>query len=150
MRVKRFYIKKIGGEDFVYVNVKVSNPDKPELSKRLDFLVDTGAAGCALPKAVADELNIEPKGIVDVGLADGRYVRAAAAYILLESSGRRVYTWAVINEGFEPILGIDVMRILKIHIDVKERETLIPLRRLKVNALITMNNNFNIPKNHNF
>lgn len=47
MRVKRFHIKKIGGEEFVYINAKVFNPDDPKRFKSLEFLVDTGAAGCA-------------------------------------------------------------------------------------------------------
>lgn len=141
MRVKRFYVKKIGGEDFVYVNAKVSNPDDPKRSRNLEFLIDTGAAGCALPKAVADELGVEPKGVVDVGLADGRYFRASASYVLLEAAGRKVYTWAVIGEGFEPILGIDVMKILRIHVDAPAKDTLIPLKHFKVHSIL-MNNNF--------
>lgn len=141
MRVKRFYIKKIGGEEFVYINARVSNPDDPKRSKDLEFLVDTGAAGCAIPKGVADELALEPKGFVDVGLADGRYIKASAAYVLLESGRRKIYTWAIVGEGFEPILGIDVMRILKIHVDVPAGNTLLPLRHFKINAIV-MNNNF--------
>lgn len=143
MRVKRLHIKKVGGEDFIYVDVKVSNPDDPRRSKRLEFLVDTGAAGCALPKSIADDLGLEPRGVVEVGLADGSYVRASSSYVLLESGGRKVYTWAVVGEGFEPILGIDVMKILKIHVDVPQRDALVPLKHFKVNVMI-VNNNFRL------
>lgn len=143
MRARRFHVKRLSGEEFVYIDARVSNPEDPGRSKKLSFLVDTGAAGCALPKSVADELGLQEKGIVDVGLADGRSVKASATYVLLEVGGRRVYTWAIIGEGFEPILGVDVMRVLKIHVDVSEKTSLVPLRSFKVNA-IRMNNNFRL------
>lgn len=144
MRVKRFQVKRISEEGFVYVSVRVSNPDEPKRSKKLNFLVDTGAAGCALPKTIADELSLQEKGVVDVGLADGRSIKAPATYVLLEVGGRKVYTWTIIGEGFEPIIGVDVMKILKIHVDVPERQPLIPLRHLKINAIM-MNGNFHMP-----
>ncbi|MEM3956150.1 MAG: aspartyl protease family protein [Candidatus Bathyarchaeia archaeon] len=144
MKVKGFHVKKVGCENFVYVNVQVSNPEDMKRSKRLNFLIDTGAAGCALPKKVAEELGLQERGVVDVGLADGRSVRASATYVLLETGGKKVYTWAIVGEGFEPILGVDVMKILKIHVDVPEKQALVPLRHFKVNMII-MNNNFHMP-----
>ena len=145
MRIKRFHVKRSGENEFVYIAVKVSNPNKPKISVKEDFLVDTGAAGCAIPTKLAEKLGLQPQGVVDVGLADGRSVKAKAAYILLELGRRKVYTWAIFASGFELILGIDVMRILGLHIDTPERKALIPLKHLKINSL-TLNNNFHIPE----
>lgn len=144
MRIKKFHLHNLSSNNFTYIDVKVSNPDNPKHSIKCSFLVDTGAAGCAIPKEIAEELGLQERGSVDVGLADGRSIKASATYVLLETSGRKVYTWAIIGEGFEPILGVDVMKILKIHVDVSEKQPLIPLKRFRVNA-ITMNNNFNLP-----
>lgn len=144
MRVRKFHVKKLSGGDFVYMEVKVANPEDPNSAKRVDFLVDTGAAGCAIPKSLADELGLQEKGVVDVGLADGRSVKASACYVLLEVNRRKIYTWAIVGEGFEPILGIDVMKILKIHVDVPVRSPLMPLRNFKAKS-ITIKSRLNIP-----
>lgn len=140
MRIKRFHVRHVDGKDFVYVRVKVSNPNEPERSAKCDFLVDTGAAGCAIPAGLAGKLGLERRGVVDVGLADGRSVKAYATYVLLEVGKRKVYTWAIYGENFEHILGVDVMHVLGLHIDVPERKALVPLKHFKVNSLIIENN----------
>ncbi|MEM2177043.1 MAG: clan AA aspartic protease [Archaeoglobaceae archaeon] len=142
--MSRFHIKKINESNFTYVTAKVSNPFNPAKSMKLDFLIDTGAAGCALPKDVADALGLQEKGVVDVGLADGRSVKASASYILIEINNKKVYTWTIFGEGFEPIIGVDVMKILKLHVDVTEKQALVPLRSFRINPPMVMNNNFNM------
>jgi len=141
MKVKRLHVNMAGERDFIYVNAKIYNPDQPERSKKINFLIDTGAAGCAIPKSLADELNLKERGVVDVGLADGQSVKASATYVLIEIGGKKVYTWTIVGEGFEPILGVDVMKVLKIHVDVPDKTPLIPLRSFKVNSM-AMKNNF--------
>ena len=140
MRFKKFHVRKVSGNEFVYVNVKVSNPSSPERCVRREFLVDSGAAGCAIPASLAEKLGLERRGVVDVGLADGRSVKAYATYVLLEVGRRKVYTWAIFGENFEPILGVDVMKILGFHIDVPSKNVLVPLRHFKVNSLVVDNN----------
>ena len=140
MRIRKFHVRKVSGNEFVYVNVKVSNPNKPEKNVKREFLVDSGAAGCAIPASLAEKLGLEGRGVVDVGLADGRSIKAYATYVLLEVGRRKVYTWAIFGENFEPILGVDVMKILGFHIDVPAKNVLVPLRHFKVNSMIVDNN----------
>jgi len=49
--------------------------------------------------------------------------RVKAAYVLIEVGGRKLYTWTIYDKGFTPILGLDVMRILGVHVDVPEQES---------------------------
>jgi clan AA aspartic protease len=142
-RIKHMRIYSLSKDGFIYANAKVRNPSNPKLSAALEFLVDTGASGCAIPESLAEKLALEQKGLVDVGLADGRSVKAKATYVWLEIGGRSVYTWCIYGEGFEPILGIEIMEGLGFHLDVPERRALLPLRRLRVNALV-MENNFHV------
>jgi hypothetical protein len=65
-------------------------------------------------------------------LADGSSKRVKAAYILIEVGGRKLYTWTIYDKGFTPILGLDVMRVLGIHVDVPEKKVLFPCKGLKL------------------
>jgi predicted aspartyl protease len=110
----------------------VANPLNPKRAEKVEFLVDTGATGCAVGSDLAEKLGLEASGTVDVGLADGSTKRVKAAYILIEVGGRKLYTWTIYDKGFTPILGLDVMRVLGIHVDVPEKKVLIPYKGLKL------------------
>jgi predicted aspartyl protease len=125
-------VRHIENEDYIFVNVKVTNPMDPKKTKKAEFLVDTGASGCAISEELAKELGLEANGTVDVGLADGSTKRVNASYIVMEIGNRKLYTWTIYDEGFTPILGLDVMRVLGIHVDVPEKKVLVPYKGLKL------------------
>ena len=129
--MRKWHIKHVENEDYIYVDAKVANPLDPKKAEKVEFLVDTGATGCAISSELAEKLGLEASGTVDVGLADGSTKRAKAAYILIEVAGRKLYTWAVYDKGFTPIMGLDVMRVLGIHVDVPEKKVLVPYKGLK-------------------
>jgi len=129
--MQKFHVRHIKNEDYIFVNVKVTNPLDPKKTKKTEFLVDTGASGCAISEKLAKELGLEANGSVDVGLADGSTKRVKASYIVVEIGGRKLYTWTIYDEGFTPILGLDVMRVLGIHVDVPEKKVLVPYKGLK-------------------
>jgi len=133
--LKKWHIKHVENEDYIFVNAKVANPLDPKKAEKVEFLVDTGATGCAISSELAEKLGLEASGTVDVGLADGSVKRVKAAYVLIEVAGRKLYTWAIYDKGFTPIMGLDVMRILGIHVDVPNRNVLVPLRGLKIKKL---------------
>ena len=133
--MKKWHIKHVENEDYIFVNAKVANPLDPKKAEKVEFLVDTGATGCAISSELAEKLGLEASGTVDVGLADGSVKRVKAAYVLIEVAGRKLYTWAIYDKGFTPIMGLDVMRILGIHVDVPNRNVLVPLRGLKIKKL---------------
>jgi len=127
MPVKKWYIKTLDGKDYIFADAYIANPMDPNKREKLSFLVDTGAFGCAIPEDVALKLNLDLKGYVDAGLAYGTVKKnVKATYILIELAGRKVYTWTVYDVGFEPILGIDVMRVLGAHLDVPAKQILTP------------------------
>jgi clan AA aspartic protease len=130
--LQKFHVKHIENEDYIFVDAKVANPLNPKRAEKVEFLVDTGATGCAVGSDLAEKLGLEASGTVDVGLADGSTKRVKAAYILIEVGGRKLYTWTIYDKGFTPILGLDVMRVLGIHVDVPERKVLIPYKGLKL------------------
>jgi len=133
-----WYIRHVGDEDYIFITAKVANPMEPAKAEKLEFLVDTGASGCAIPESVAEKLGLEHKGYVDAGLADGSVKRVKATYVLLEVAGKRLYTWTIFGEGFQPLLGVDVMRVLGVHLDVPEKKMLVPFRHFKVkNVFLT-------------
>jgi clan AA aspartic protease len=128
-------LKNLCGKDYIFINATVANPINTSLKGKIEFLVDTGAEGCAIPEEIMKKLKLEDKGSVEAVLADGSVRQAGATYILLEIAGKKLYTWAIYGRGFEPLLGIDVMKVLGIHIDVPDKNTLIPIRALKVKRL---------------
>jgi len=128
-------VKNIGNEDYISVNGKVANPFFPKKKEKVEFLVDTGASGCAIPLSLAKKLELEEMGYVDAGLADGTVKRVKATYILIEVAGKKVFTWTIFDRGFTPIIGLDIMRILGIHIDVPNKNILIPFKGLNIKKL---------------
>jgi len=129
--LKKWHIKHMENVDYIFVDAKVANPLNPKKSEKIEFLVDTGATGCAINLELAEKLGLEASGSVDVGLADGSSKRVKATYILIEVAGRKLYTWTIYDKGFTPIMGLDVMRVLGVHVDVPEKKVLIPCKGLK-------------------
>ena len=80
--------------------------------RRVDFLIDTGATGTAIPAALADDLKLEPLGTVRSstagGVVTGQIVRAD-----VELQGgvkvERLQIVALPKLGDSPLLGMDVL-----------------------------------------
>jgi predicted aspartyl protease len=144
LRIKKMRIYSTGKEGFIYARAKVWNPDQPKLSETVSFLLDTGAYGCFIPEALAKKLGLKESGEAVLEVADGREITAKISYIFLELGGWKVHTWCAYREGFEPILGMNIMHGLKIHLDVPERQILLPpLRRIRVKS-ITLKTNLHL------
>ena len=84
--------------------------------RAVDFLIDTGATGTAIPAALARELNLEPVGTLRSntagGVVTGQLVRAD-----LELRGgfsvRRLPVVALPGLADNPLLGMDVLGRLR-------------------------------------
>jgi aspartyl protease family protein len=80
--------------------------------RAVEFLIDTGATGTAIPAALADELKLESLGAVRSntagGVATGQLVRAG---IELQGGVRveRLQMVALPRLGENPLLGMDVL-----------------------------------------
>lgn len=132
MKTCRWNVKKASSQDYIGVEAKVWNPLHPKPKVKREFLVDTGATGCAVSKELAETLGLESIALLDVVLADGSVQKAHAAYMMLEIDGKHVYAFTIYGEGFTEILGLDVMRALGFHIDVPEKRVLLPHRKFQI------------------
>ena len=84
--------------------------------RRVDFLIDTGATGTAIPGALARELNLTPIGTVQSGTAGG-IVTGQVVRADVELRGgvtvRRLRVVALAGLGPNPLLGMDVLGKLR-------------------------------------
>ncbi|MEM3579284.1 MAG: retropepsin-like aspartic protease [Candidatus Bathyarchaeia archaeon] len=131
-KLHKWRIKQVNSGDYISLQAKVSNPLQAKPKVNAEFLVDTGATGCAISQKLAEKLGLESVGSVDAVLADGSIQKAKAAYIIIEIDGKHVYAFTIYGEGFTEILGLDVMRALGFHIDVPEKKVLMPHKNIRV------------------
>jgi aspartyl protease family protein len=96
--------------------------------RAVDFLVDTGATGTAIPASLAAELKLEPIGTVRSntagGVVDGQLVR-----VDIELQGgigaQRLPVVALPRLGQTPLLGMDILG--KLHL--QQRGTVLRIER---------------------
>ena len=112
-----------------YQEAIIANPKNLRKQVRLNFLVDTGSSGTAIPREVAKQLKLEPIGKGWIQLADGSKVKIQLAYLYLKINGDNVFTICSYNGCADPLLGFDVMHVLGLHIDTEKKRLLRPIRR---------------------
>lgn len=100
----------------VYVTARVTTQrslDRPEIQ----FMVDTGAHLCALPKKIADALGVVVLGKDRVRLANGERVELERTEIHLELLDKQgtVACWIVPNG--EPLLGVVALEQFLLAVD---------------------------------
>ena len=111
----------------MYRTAAVSNPSHPDRRWEGEFLIDTGAIDCVVPRAHLEAIGIEPEEQRSYRLADGTEVLLDVGIVRLEFMGGRSGVDAVFaDDGAQPLLGARAMESLNIEIDMKEHE----LRRL--------------------
>ena len=80
--------------------------------RAVDFLIDTGATGTAIPAALARELKLQPLGTISSNTAGG-VVSAQVVRADIELQGgvsvRRLRIVALPQLGDSPLLGMDVL-----------------------------------------
>jgi predicted aspartyl protease len=119
-------------DGYVRVEVSVSSILDPKKKLKLSFIADTGASISSVPKEVAERLNIESIGEVNVILADGSVKPAKMGTFLIEVQGRRMSAHMIYGSGFDALMGMDVMAGLGIHVDTVSKTALIPIRHFKL------------------
>ncbi len=110
----------------VYVEGIVKHRGK---SKRVRFLVDSGATYTVLTESVWKDLGLEPLGEMEFILADGTVLRRKISEVLLELPGYgERHTPVVLGESEdENLLGIVTLEIFGLMLD-PFRRTLRPIR----------------------
>ena len=110
----------------------VANPKNLAEGQEIEFLVDTGSNCLVIPASLAKKLRLISVGRGESQLADGTVIQSDMAWIYIRLNGESVHTLTVIIDKAEPILGLDVMRILQLQVDPANDRLLKPIRRLSL------------------
>ena len=115
----------------IYLELNIANIHDLERQKEISFLVDTGSTRAWIPKAIADELGIQPVGNVSLELADGSVKELPYGFCLFDFGGETVAGNVVLGPpACEPIVGTHVLQDFRLVIDM-ERHTVSRARAMK-------------------
>jgi clan AA aspartic protease len=105
------------------IEIEVGNPSNPEVTEKLEFLVDSGAIYSVVPTTILDRLNIKPVSKEEFRLANGTRVFRNKG-IALFRYGERVGGADVIfgEEGDHKLLGAFTLEALGLALDPLKRE----------------------------
>ncbi len=107
----------------VFLEVEVGNPSQPEVTERVEFLVDSGAIYSVVPGPVLDRLGIRPLLEEEFRLANGaKIVRKKG--VAIYKYGERIGGADVIfgEEGDSTLLGVLTLEALGLMLDPLRRE----------------------------
>jgi predicted aspartyl protease len=64
------------------LDIEVGNPANPEATKKIEFLIDSGAIYSVVPTPILDRLGIKPISEQEFRLADGTKIVRKASHFL--------------------------------------------------------------------
>ena len=105
------------------LEVEVGNPSTPEVTKKLEFLIDSGAVYSVVPGGILEELGIKPLVKQEFRLADGtKIVRQKGGAFF--KYGEKIGVADVIfgEEGDSVLLGAFTLEALGLALDPFKRE----------------------------
>jgi clan AA aspartic protease len=105
------------------LEIEVGNPANPEVTEKVEFLIDSGAIYSVVPTPVLERLNIQPLTREEFRLADGtKIVRKKG--VALFKYGERIGGADVIfgEEGDSVLLGAFTLEALGLVLDPLRRE----------------------------
>lgn len=105
------------------LEIEIGNPASPDITEKIEFLVDSGAIYSVVPAAVLDKLGIRPVVEQEFRLADGSKITRKKG-IALFKYGDRVGGADVIfgEEGDSVLLGAFTLEALGLTLDPLRRE----------------------------
>ena len=105
------------------LKVKVGNPAKPNVTKELEFLVDSGAVYSVVPSAVLRKLGIRPVATEEFRLADGSAIKRRKGIALFKYQDRIGGADVIFGEeGDSLLLGAFTLEALGLALDPLRRE----------------------------
>ena len=104
------------------LTVEIGNPARPNVTRKVKFLVDSGAVFSVVPSAVLRELRIRPLVAEEFHLADGSEITRKKG-IALFRYGKRVGGADVVfgEEGDSTLLGATTLESLGLALDPIKR-----------------------------
>lgn len=106
-----------------YLEVEIANPANPEVTKKVEFLIDSGAIYSVVPAPILERLGIRPLTEQEFRLADGSKI-ARKKGVALFKFGERIGGADVIfgQEGDSVLLGMFTLEALGLALDPLRRE----------------------------
>ncbi len=105
------------------LELEVGNPSNPEVTQRLEFLIDSGAIYSVVPTPVLETLGIKPLTTQEFRLADGTKISRKKGVALFKY-GERIGGADVIfgEEGDSLLLGAFTLEALGLSLDPLRRD----------------------------
>ena len=116
--------------------VSVAHPARPgDVRELSEMIVDTGSEYSWLPRAVLEELRVEPVRVDHFRTEDGRVLARAIGLVFLYAGGRATATVvAFAEEDDQTLLGAHGLEGLNLRVDLGSRE-LVPAGPLPAASL---------------
>jgi len=106
-----------------YIEASIANPARPRRSRRVKFLVDSGALYSVVPAAVLGRLGIKPGKTRNFILADGTEIKRSIGQVLFRLNGDEAASPVIFGESGDSILlGSVSLEALGLMLDPLKRE----------------------------
>ena len=101
-----------------HVTVTVKNPAEPNRTWEGEFLVDTGATDCLVPRKHLESIGLVSEGQREYSLADGRRISMDITVGRVEFMGGFTGVAIVMGEDdVEPLLGVTALESIGVEVD---------------------------------
>ncbi len=105
------------------LEVEVGNPANPEVTKKLDFLVDSGAIYSVVPTPILERLGIKPLSDQEFRLADGTKIMRKKGIALFKYEDKIGGADVIFGEEDDSVLlGAFTLEALGLALDPLKRE----------------------------
>jgi len=105
------------------LEIEVGNPAVPEVTEKIEFLVDSGAVYSVVPRPVLEKLGIKPLTAEEFRLADGTKIVRKKGIALFRYEGRVGGADVIFGEeGDSVLLGAFTLEALGLVLDPLRRE----------------------------
>jgi len=106
-----------------FVQIEVGNPANPEVTKPVEFLVDSGAIYSVVPTPILDELGIKPLAEEEFVLANGEKIVRKKGIALFKYAGKIGGADVIFGETDDStLLGAFTLEALGLMLDPLKRQ----------------------------
>lgn len=105
------------------LEVEVGNPSNPDVTEKIDFLIDSGAIYSVVPAPILKRLGIKPLAVQEFRLANGRKIKRKKGGALFKYGDRIGVADVIFGEkGDSRLLGTFTLEALGLSLDPLRRE----------------------------
>lgn len=106
-----------------FLELEVGNPANPDVTEKVEFLIDSGAIYSVVPTPVLDRLGIKPIGDEEFRLADGTKITRKKGVALFKYQGRIGGADVIFGEADDSVLlGVFTLEALGLTLDPLRRQ----------------------------